>query len=317
MPTTSRVLLTEIIDYAGLFPPAELPMDDSFNRFVKHRNEDTGWLMARFVCPAVRLEELAPLMESAKLGQTPIRIAVLGAGGDDPPAFADAIERDSDAMKAFSDRHQGTALIDIFELKLPTQVDPLEVVDLTCHHLDEVAVQPPVPYFEVSLLGVSGAPFINAVAAVSAATHELNPTRRAGLKIRCGGLNATAVPGIEAVAGAICGCRNAGLPMKATQGLHHPIRHHDSTLDTMVHGFFNLFAASVLARALFLDEPDVRAIIAEEDPEAFNLTDAALQWRDLETGFEGVVVGRRNAMTSFGSCSFTEPRDDLAGLGWL
>ena len=317
MPTTSRALLSEIIDYAGLFPPAKLPMDEAFTRFLTHRASESGWLMASFVCPAARLEELAPLMESVKLGQTPIRIAALGAGGDDPPGFADAIERDTDAMKAFSDRHQGTALLDVFEVKLPALVDPLEVVDLTCHHLDEVAVRPPVPYFEVSLLGVSVAPFINATAAVAAATYEIDPTRRTGLKIRCGGLNAAAVPSVEAVAAAIIASRDAGLPLKATQGLHHPIRHHDPAHDTMVHGFFNLFAATVLARALFLDEPDVRAIIAEEKPEAFSLTGSALRWRNLETGFEEVVNGRVSAMTSFGSCSFTEPRDDLADLGWL
>jgi len=107
------------------------------------------------------------------------------------------------------------------------------------------------------------------------------------------------------------------LPLKATQGLHHPFRHHDSTLGATVHGFFNLFAAAALARAHHLDDEIIREIIAEEDPTAFRLTESILGWRDLEIGFEGVVEGRIHAMTSFGSCSFTEPRDDLANLGWL
>lgn len=316
MPTTSRALLTEIIDYAGLFPPAKLPMTAAFTRFLAHRASDDGWLLARFVCPASRLGELTPLIAEADLGQIPVRIAALGAGGDDPPGYADAIEHDAEAMRAFGDRHAGTAVIDVFEVKLPGEGDPSEVVDVTFHHLADVATRTPVAYFEIPLLGDRPAPIFVAIA-VAAAGDQIDETRRAGLKIRCGGLDASAVPGVDAVAAAITASLAAGLPLKATQGLHHPIRHLDSTLGTTVHGFLNLFAASVLARAHLLDGEIIREIIAEEDPKAFRLTESTLGWRDLETGFEGVVEGRIHSITSFGSCSFTEPRDDLAGLGWL
>ena len=315
MPTTSRALLTEIIDYAGLFPPAKLPMKEAFERFLSHLASDQGWLLARFVCPASRLGELAPLIDAADL-QTPIRIAALGAGGDDPPSFADAIERDVEAMNAFNERFRHTAPIDVFEVKLPVQGDPSEVVDVSFHNLENVAARPLVSYFEISLLGDRHDPVIDATA-VAAASHEIDTARRAGLKIRCGGLDAAAVPTVEAVAAAITACYIAGLPLKATQGLHHPVRHHDPSLGTSIHGFLNLFAAAVLMHDHALDDKTVCAIIAEEDPEAFKLTDTALKWRDLEIGFEGVVNGRIFAMTSFGSCSFSEPRDDLAGLGWL
>jgi hypothetical protein len=316
MPTTSRALLAEIIDYAGLFPPAKLPMNEAFTRFLAHRQSVDGWLLARFVCPAAWLEKLTPLIENADLGQTPIRIAVLGAGGDDPPGYADAIERDAESMKAFTEQHKGEALIDVFEVKLPGTADPSEVVDLTFHHLDEVAARPPVAYFELSLLDDRRKPLIDA-AAVAAASRQIDENRRAGIKIRCGGLDASAVPTVDAVTAAISAGLVMDLPLKATQGLHHPIRHHDSALDTTVHGFLNLFAASVLARAHHLDDEEIRKIIAEEDPNSFRLTESTLGWRDLETDFTGMVEGRLRAMTSFGSCSFIEPRDDLASLGWL
>ena len=316
MPTTSHALLTEIIDYAGLFPPARLPMAEAFTRFLAHRASDDGWLLARFVCPASRLGELTPLVAEADLGQIPVRIAALGAGGDDPPGFAGAIERDAEAMKAFGDRHAGTAVIDVFEVRLPDQGDVPEVVDVTFHNLVDVAARIPMAYFEIPLLGNRHDPIIDAIA-VDAASHQIDENRRAGLKIRCGGLDAASVPSVEAVTAAISASLAAGLPLKATQGLHHPIRHLDSILGTTVHGFLNLFAASVLARAHLLDEEIIREIIAEEDPKAFRLNESTLGWRDLETGFEGVVEGRIHSITSFGSCSFTEPRDDLAGLGWL
>lgn len=316
MPKTSRALLAEIIDYAGLFPPAKLPMDDAFSRFLTHRATENGWLLARFVCPAARLTELTPLIANTDLGQTPIRIVVLGTGGDDPPGYADAIERDTDAMNAFSNLHPGTALIDVFEVKLPGFGDPSEVVDLTFHHLADIASGQPVAYFEIPLLGDRSDP-INDATAVADAGYRIDETRRAGIKIRCGGLDASAVPTVDAVAAAISAGLVVNLPLKATQGLHHPIRHYDSILDTTLHGFLNLFTASVLARAHLLDELIIREILTEEDPKAFRLTESSLEWRDLETGFDGVVEGRLHGMTSFGSCSFAEPRDDLADLGWL
>ena len=316
MPTTSRALLAEIIDYAGLFPPAKLPMNEAFRRFLGHLAGDDGWLLARFVCPASRLDELAPLLETTDLAQTPLRIAVLGAGGDDPPSFAEALENDLELLRNFNAQLEGKAATDVFEVKLPGQGDPSEVVDFTLHHLGEVAARPPVSFFEVSLLDDRQDPVMEAMA-VAAASHQIDERRRAGLKIRCGGLDASAVPSVGAVAASIAASLMAGLPLKATQGLHHPIRRHDPNLGTMVHGFLNLFAAAVLVRDHACDEATIHRIVGEEDPEAFALTESTLSWRDLKTGFQGVVDGRTLGMTSFGSCSFTEPRDDLADLGWL
>ena len=62
MSSCAKSLFEGIIDYAGLFPPAKLPMDEAFARFVEHRSSEDGWMLARFVCPATRLDELEPLI---------------------------------------------------------------------------------------------------------------------------------------------------------------------------------------------------------------------------------------------------------------
>jgi len=314
MPTTARTLFSGIIDYAGLFPPAKLPMDEAFRRFLAHRDSDDGWLLARFVCPAARLAELAPLIEDA--GSAPARIVALGGGGDDPPGFSASIEHDTEAMRGFGERLGTAATIDVFEVKLPGDGDPSEAVDLTFHHLDDTAEHPPAAFFETPLIGDTPDP--DAVAnAIAAAGHRVDPDRVAGLKIRCGGLEAAAVPAVEPVAAAIAAARDAGLPVKATQGLHHPFRHLDGALGTTAHGFVNLVSASIHSRHHRLDLDTIAAIIGEEDPDAFDVTDAGLVWRELVTPVDAVAEGRRTTFTGFGSCSFAEPRDDLAGLGWL
>jgi len=316
MPTTSRALFAEIIDYAGIFPPAALPLEEAFERFVANRQSESGWLLSRFVCPASRLEELEPLVTNADLGHTPILISALGAGGDDPLGFAASIEQDTKSMRAFSNRLADRTRIDIFEVKLPTQGNVADVVDLCFHNLQDVDQRPPRPYFEIPVVGQRPDPALTA-SAIAAASHEIDPARLAGLKIRCGGLDATAVPTVEAVAAAIKASLETGLSLKATQGLHHPLRGEDSSLGTITHGFVNLLAASALAYEHFLVEETIRDIIAEEDPETFHIDAAELRWRDLAVGFTSVVEFRMAAFTSLGSCNFTEPRGDLADLGWI
>src|SRR5439155_23923759 len=85
-----------------------------------------------------------------------------------------------------------------------------------------------------------------------------DPLRRQGYKLRCGGLHASTFPSIEQVAHVITACRDAGVPLKFTAGLHHPLRHYDSAVQTHVHGFLNAFGAGVLAHARKLSEDQGR-----------------------------------------------------------
>jgi hypothetical protein len=40
-----RVLMTELIDYAGLFPPAALPMKASVDNFDDYRRSEHAWML--------------------------------------------------------------------------------------------------------------------------------------------------------------------------------------------------------------------------------------------------------------------------------
>lgn len=105
----------------------------------------------------------------------------------------------------------------------------------------------------------------------------------ARVKLRCGG---AMTPTVEQVALVIAACRDAGAPFKCTAGLHHAVRLGDE------HGFLNILAATTAPNARLED------VLAEEDPAALDL-DAA----------------DRSLFTSFGSCRWREPVDDLRALG--
>ena len=105
------------------------------------------------------------------------------------------------------------------------------------------------------------------------------------VKLRCGG---AVVPSVEQVALVIACCREAGVPFKATAGLHHAVRRGEE------HGFLNLLAATAAPPGR------VEAVLAEEDAAELD-----------------VAAADRSLFTSFGSCSWREPVDALVELGLL
>jgi hypothetical protein len=116
------------------------------------------------------------------------------------------------------------------------------------------------------------------------------------VKLRCGG---ELVPSIEQVALVLAACREAGVVMKATAGLHHPLRRGEE------HGFLNLLCAAVYAH----EGPRALSdLLAAESLDALPLESlTADQARSARAGlFKG-----------FGSCSWREPVNDLRALGVL
>ena len=133
----------------------------------------------------------------------------------------------------------------------------------------------------------------------------------AGAKVRCGGATPDMYPSPAQLAAFVVGCRDRGLPFKATAGLHHPIR------DGIVHGFLNLLAAAVLAHADGAGEEELTSVLLEEDYNAFTLDDEAFGVRGKRFGADAVAAARERLFTGYGSCSFSEPVDDLRSLGLL
>ena len=76
----------------------------------------------------------------------------------------------------------------------------------------------------------------------------------------------------------------------------------------------NLFAASSLALVHDLPVTRLTEIVAEVDPAAFAIELDRLSWREFEASAEQIAVSRKDLLTTFGSCSFQEPRDDLRDI---
>jgi hypothetical protein len=68
-----HALLEGLIDYAGLFPPAALSMQDAVRNYARYREEQYAWALGRFVVPQDRAHEVPedfPLAEVGAPGAT-------------------------------------------------------------------------------------------------------------------------------------------------------------------------------------------------------------------------------------------------------
>ena len=91
-----RALLSEIVDYAGLFPPAQLPLEKAVREYAAHLGEEKAWMLGRFIIPAQRLEELEPHLV---IFSEPVRIIALGKGGRSEDEYLKNLNQDLTAIK--------------------------------------------------------------------------------------------------------------------------------------------------------------------------------------------------------------------------
>ena len=87
------------------------------------------------------------------------------------------------------------------------------------------------------------------------------------------------------------------------------------SVQTKMHGFFNVFGGAMLGYAHDLSTAELEEIISEEDAEQFSFTDENFCWKDYSISTEEVAELRKTALLSYGSCSFEEPIEDLQKLG--
>ena len=269
-----RELLEHIIDYAGMFPPASLPLNEALEHYTRERHGPDAWLLGRLVVPAGSLDALETALPSAR-EVYPVSV-ILGAE-------ASALAR----VRAFNERQAGRARVASVEF---APAPPAEIAALL-HQVDSS-----VEAFFETPLDSHLQTRLDAIAAAGAAA-----------KVRTGGTTASAVPSAALVADFLHSCAQRDLSFKATAGLHHamrncyPLTYEPGSATAVMHGFLNVTVAAALAKT-GAGRADIGDALME--PSATRLLAALPQ--DL--------AGTRHFFKSFGSCSFREPADELAGL---
>jgi hypothetical protein len=319
MPSSLRALLRDVVDYAGFFPPAGLPLRGAFRNYAAYRRSDDAWMLGRFVCTA---SHLAPLDDAASAlfeeNTPPFRFSVLAGRGDDPAAFLRELEHDLHRIRQFHRRHGEAVRVEAVEMHLPADLLTGDTATLNEFLRDMLAgaedARRATPAFFLEIpLNEQAARHATFVTGALAGRDEA----AFGLKLRCGGPVPADHPAPDHLSDAVLACLRQDVPFKATAGLHHPFRRYDDDAETMMHGFVNLFGGAALAAEHDLSAGELRRILSDDEPDRFAFDDDTLHWQDLSVSSEALRRVRRSVALSFGSCSFDEPRADLRALGLL
>jgi hypothetical protein len=297
-------LLRNLIDYAGLFPPAALAMPAAVANYEKYLRSDFNWMLGRFIVPATRLGEFTDAtgaLPSSGNGDVPCWDLSALLGPDVSGDFARVSEFNAHRTGSTSPK------LESVEVKVTSPAEIEKFSRIICAEMET--------YFEIPWAGGAG----------SASMREcINAVRDCGrrAKVRTGGETADKFPPAKALIEFIEACAAGGVAFKATAGLHHPLRsrhrltYKPDSPSGMTHGFLNVFLAAGFVRA-GMDASVAIELLNEQLPDSFEFDSDGVSWQGHRLSVDQIAEARRDFSIAFGSCSFTEPIEDLQSLHLL
>lgn len=277
-------MLAGLFDYAGMFPPAGQDLRVAVQDYLAYRSGQHALALGRLV---IHEKALSTLRDELPEEVRDLRLSVTSTGIN-----PDAIRR-----------YIGEGL-------------PIETIEVKAEDRHEI-----LRWNESLPAGI--AMYVE-VPVSSVESGVLNAISETGIcaKLRMGGVVADTFPSSASVAVMLKALAQRKIPFKATAGLHHPLRsRHRFTYQKdsqvgMMHGFVNLFCAATLV--WFGGEADeAEQLLEEQDPQAWRVAADSLRWRSRNWGANQLQEVRERFLMSIGSCSFSEPMNDLETLGWL
>jgi hypothetical protein len=297
---SARTLLTSLIDYAGLFPPAELQMRAAVPRYAAYRTGRHAWMVGRFVLPLAQIDEFEHVFDDlpAPDREASWPLAVLGGK---------SLDADARKVVDFNRRHGDEGRRDA----------RIEAIDLKVHSLDDIAraadvlSEPAEVYFEIP---ITSDPRERLAAVASAGGRA---------EVRTGGVSAEMFPSVADLARFLQSAAAAHVPFKATAGLHYPVRSEHPVGGNghgpvvMMHGFLNVFVAATLAHADRVGLDLLEAVLGEQSPSAFAFDANGVDVHGRRLSCEDLAQARRSFALSYGSCSIEQPIEGLTALGLI
>ena len=295
-------LLTHSIDYAGMFPPCSLALEPALQNQAQYVHDPDAWMLNTFVLP---VEKFDAAVENLSLFERehPLRISALGMRTANRDEFLAALEIATEKIRSFSAEHVDFVSVRQLEMPLSQDVD-LGLLAKMRSILKSLELQ---VFWETP---------INSAEEAIALVAEYNSQTGAaefGYKLRTGGVTADAFPTSQEIARALVAAARQRVPIKFTAGLHHPIRQFRDEVKTKMHGFLNVLGAAVLAAESQWDEQQTSEMLEDENGDSFSFHGDFFTWREWKIATDQIKA-RRELVTSFGSCSFDEPREDLRAL---
>lgn len=311
--TSLYPFLNQLIDYAGIFPPTSLTLDEAIRNYASYQLDKDSWMLGPFIVQASRLDELDPYIILFS-NERPLTISAVGTRTSNPTEYYKGLLADLKKIDLFLERHGQVVQITTLEMPLPPNIPDLNLLNITSKETMKRGLQ---TYCEIPApLNPEWEETLHKSLDVIA-THNSESPVTLGFKLRTGGVTANTFPTPRQVAMAIKGCRDRNLAMKFTAGLHHPIRMYREEIGAKMHGFINVFVAGMLTHLHHLDLPMIEKILADEEVSNFTFHPKKISWCGLKMTISEIKNLRDSVLRSYGCCSFNEPREDMKSMNIL
>jgi len=296
-----RALLGRSIDYAGMFPPCSLGLEEAVKNQSQYVRSADSWMLSAFVLPIDKFGEAARFISQFDK-HNPLRVSALAGKTERAADFLRELKNTAETIGSFQKQH--VDLVSVVQLEMSTPAD----VDLP--QLNEAAAL--LADLKLQIFWETAAESAEQTIALLARAKQ----PAFGYKLRTGGVTADAFPSSVQIARALLASAKHHVPIKFTAGLHHLVRQFRDEVKTEMHGFLNVLGAGVLSAEHHWDEAQTIEMLEDQRPTSFEFHDTVFAWRDWEVTIDRIKA-RRKFATSFGSCSFDEPREDLRAFNLL
>lgn len=274
--------LQSLVDYAGTFPPAALPLAESLSRFRSYQQGLAPSMLGRFICTGSALAEVADLIEPGDR----LLLSVL-----------------------LSDPEE-VSLVEAFHARVPSAVR-VDTVETAWSGADWLQRWNYRLFFEVT------PPHFEEAAAFCAPHHG-----RLGLKLRTGSVKPEGIPAAEQLVAFLENAHRQRVPYKFTAGLHHswagayPLTYAEQAPRARLFGFVALFGLACLHWCGQLEGDQLLQALQQDGP-LITVDAQGLGFAGHLCSSEVVAEYRQQGGRSFGSCSFDEPLEELKEMGWI
>lgn len=305
----------KLIDYAGLYPPSELPIGKAFPNYLKYISGDRRDALSSFIISAHRLDQLEGMLTNLA---HKVNLSVIVGGGNSATSFRQKIGDDLQKIELIEayDKVEVHSLETKFpvEIFLQGETAVLALLNDVAEKIRRTKLKRVKIFYELPILDIGMEKYlINFIGAVGIHSDNAFPENYLGcsLKIRTGGVTPELFPAPSVLSRVIQLCTTYNLPFKATAGLHHPFRHYDAKLGVHRHGFVNLFLGAMLAKRYSLSRQLILEIISDQQEANFTFTEDHIAWKNYKVTTAEIDDLRKSFCISYGSCDFMEPIDHL------
>lgn len=311
-----NIFMLRLLDYAGLFPPTTLSLQNSLMNFAEYRHHNQKDWLGKFILPVKKIDETISLLSNQNIFSSfgnKAQFSVILSNCETLSEFQSYLQNDLTSINRLIKKFGEFIDIQSFEILPPKEVFSSGKTNSMRDFLFDLSEN----FIENNIKAdfYCELPFSENLDeyVTIIKRHNKNISKfQFSVKIRTGGVTPQQIPSSKEIINAILLFAEHKLPLKATAGLHVPVPNDNPHVGARLHGFLNIFSCLLLCYdEQKLNSQELEKIITTYSYPDFKFSETGLHVGDRFISNENMLKLRKHYIKSFGTCSFIEPIEHL------